>query len=86
MSGAISPLAGKPAPADLLVDVPKLIAAYYTEAPDPAVASQRVCFGTSGHRGSAFERAFNETHILAIAQAICWTTSASSARKRSFTY
>ncbi len=72
MSGAISPLAGKPAPADLLVDVPKLIAAYYTEAPDPAVASQRVSFGTSGHRGSAFERAFNETHILAIAQAICW--------------
>jgi phosphoglucomutase len=72
MSGAISPLAGKPAPADLLVDVPKLIAAYYTEFPDPGVASQRVSFGTSGHRGSAFDRAFNETHILAIAQAICW--------------
>ena len=72
MSGAINPLAGKPAPADLLVDVPKLIAAYYTEVPDPAVAAQRVSFGTSGHRGSAFDCAFNETHILAIAQAICW--------------
>ena len=71
MSGAVSPLAGKPAPAALLVDVPKLISAYYTEMPDPAVASQRVTFGTSGHRGSAFDCAFNETHILAIAQAIC---------------
>jgi len=71
MSGTVSPLAGKPAPAALLVDVPKLISAYYTEVPDPAVASQRVTFGTSGHRGSAFDCAFNETHILAIAQAIC---------------
>ncbi|HEY2886857.1 MAG TPA: phosphoglucomutase (alpha-D-glucose-1,6-bisphosphate-dependent) [Rhizomicrobium sp.] len=71
VTGAISPLAGKPAPADLLVDVPKLVSAYYTEVPDPAVASQRVSFGTSGHRGSAFDCAFNETHILAIAQAIC---------------
>lgn len=69
--GAISPLAGKPAPRSLLVDIPKLVSAYYTEKPDPAVASQRVSFGTSGHRGSSFDCAFNETHILAIAQAIC---------------
>jgi len=66
-----SPLAGKPAPANLLVDLPKLITAYYTERPDPAVASQRVAFGTSGHRGSSFERSFNEAHVLAITQAIC---------------
>jgi phosphoglucomutase len=71
MSSAISPLAGKPPPVELLVDVSKLVSAYYTEVPDLAVASQRVSFGTSGHRGSAFDRAFNETHILAIAQAIC---------------
>jgi phosphoglucomutase len=71
VSGATSPLAGKPAPAALLVDVSKLVSAYYTEAPDPTIASQRVSFGTSGHRGSAFDCAFNETHILAIAQAIC---------------
>jgi phosphoglucomutase len=64
-------LAGKPAPANLLVDLPKLITAYYTERPDPAVASQRVAFGTSGHRGSSFERSFNEAHVLAITQAIC---------------
>src|SRR5271154_5796616 len=67
----ISPLAGKPAEASMLVNVPKLITAYYTEAPDPAVPEQRVSFGTSGHRGSAFDRAFNEGHILAISQAIC---------------
>ena len=54
-----------------MVDVPKLIAAYYTEAPDASVPSQRVAFGTSGHRGSSFDRAFNEEHILAISQAIC---------------
>jgi phosphoglucomutase len=71
MSAAISPLAGKPAPPSLLVNVPRLITAYYTETPDPKVPSQRVSFGTSGHRGSAFERSFNEAHILAIAQAIC---------------
>jgi phosphoglucomutase len=68
---SISPLAGKPAPASILVDVPKLVTAYYTEAPDPAVAAERVAFGTSGHRGSAFARTFNEGHILAITQAIC---------------
>jgi phosphoglucomutase len=55
----------------MLVNVPKLITAYYTEAPDPAVPAQRVAFGTSGHRGTAFNRSFNEDHILAITQAIC---------------
>jgi phosphoglucomutase len=55
----------------MLVDLPKLITAYYTERPDPAIASQRVAFGTSGHRGSSFERSFNEAHVLAITQAIC---------------
>jgi phosphoglucomutase len=65
-----SPLAGKPAPRELLVDVPKLLAAYYTEKPDPDDPLQQVSFGTSGHRGSSFERAFNEDHILAISQAI----------------
>jgi phosphoglucomutase len=67
----LSPLAGKPAPANLLVDLPKLITAYYTERPDPAIPSQRVAFGTSGHRGGSFERSFNESHVLAITQAIC---------------
>src|SRR5579862_1977694 len=65
------PLAGKPAPASMLVNVPRLVSAYYAQRPDPAIASQRVAFGTSGHRGSAFECAFNEAHILAITQAIC---------------
>jgi phosphoglucomutase len=55
----------------MLVNVPRLITAYYTEAPDPAVPAQRVAFGTSGHRGTAFNRSFNEGHILAITQAIC---------------
>ena len=68
---AISPLAGKPAPAALLVDVPRLITAYYTGRPDPSLPAQRVAFGTSGHRGSSFDSAFNESHILAISQAIC---------------
>ena len=67
----ISPYAGKPAEASMLVNVPRLITAYYTEAPDPSVPEQRVAFGTSGHRGSAFKKAFNEWHILAISQAIC---------------
>jgi phosphoglucomutase len=71
MSTAISPLAGKPAPKSLLVDVPKLLAAYADLRPDPAVAAQRVAFGTSGHRGSSFDRSFNEWHVLAITQAIC---------------
>jgi len=68
---SVSPLAGKPADPSMLVNVPRLITAYYTDRPDPAVAAERVAFGTSGHRGSAFDRAFNEWHILAITQAIC---------------
>ncbi|TPG09707.1 alpha-D-glucose phosphate-specific phosphoglucomutase [Rhodanobacter glycinis] len=71
MTQQISPLAGKPAPTSILVDVPKLLAAYVDLKPDPSVPAQRVAFGTSGHRGSSFERSFNETHILAISQAIC---------------
>jgi phosphoglucomutase len=71
MSQKISPLAGKPAPKSILVDVPKLLAAYVDLKPDPSVAAQRVAFGTSGHRGSSLKRSFNETHILAISQAIC---------------
>ena len=67
----LSPLAGKSAPHTLLVDIAKLITAYYTERPDAGVAAQRVMFGTSGHRGSSFERGFNEAHVLAITQAIC---------------
>ena len=67
----VSPLAGKPAAPGMLVNVPRLITAYYTGVPDPSVSEQRVAFGTSGHRGSAFETAFNEWHILAITQAIC---------------
>jgi phosphoglucomutase len=71
MTAAVSPLAGKPVPASILVNVPKLVTAYFSEVPDPAIASQRVSFGTSGHRGSAYACAFNEAHILAIAQAVC---------------
>jgi phosphoglucomutase len=71
MSARISPLAGKPAPASLLVDTGQLTAAYATLRPDPAVAGQRVAFGTSGHRGVSFEHSFNEWHVLAITQAIC---------------
>jgi phosphoglucomutase len=67
----INTLAGKPAPPGILVNVPQLITAYYSEVPDPAVPAQRVAFGTSGHRGSSFKLAFNEWHILAITQAIC---------------
>jgi phosphoglucomutase len=66
-----NPLAGKPAPASMLVDLPKLITAYYTLRPDPSVAAQRVAFGTSGHRGSSFQAGFNEAHVLAMTQAIC---------------
>lgn len=63
--------AGTPALPGDLVDVPRLITAYYADRPDPGVATQRVAFGTSGHRGSSFDRSFNEWHILAITQAIC---------------
>ena len=67
----ISPLAGKPADPSLLINVPEIVTAYYTRRADPAVPAQRVSFGTSGHRGSALDGAFNEAHILAITQAIC---------------
>ena len=67
----ISPLAGKPADQSLLINVPRLVSAYYTGQPDPSIPAQRVVFGTSGHRGSALDNAFNEAHILAITQAIC---------------
>ena len=67
----VSPLAGQLAPESLRVNVPRLVSAYYSERPDPAVPQQRVQFGTSGHRGSAFTNTFNEPHILAIAQAVC---------------
>lgn len=66
----ISPLAGKPATRELLVDIPRLISAYYTERPDPHIFAQQVSFGTSGHRGTSLARSFNEDHILAISQAI----------------
>ena len=66
-----SPLAGKPAPPSVLIDVDKLVAAYFSEHPDPTVAAQRVAFGTSGHRGSAFDLSFNEDHVLATTLAIC---------------
>jgi phosphoglucomutase len=67
----ISPAAGKPAAPSILVNVPKLVTAYYTIQPDPSDTRQQVLFGTSGHRGSSFDGAFNEWHILAITQAIC---------------
>ena len=67
----ISPLAGKPPSPGMLADVPQLVTAYYTLAPDPSVPAQRVAFGTSGHRGSSLDKAFNERHVLAISQAIC---------------
>ena len=72
----LSPLAGKPAPASILVDIPKLVSAYHTGIPDPSVVAQRVAFGTSGHRGSSFDLSFNEWHVLAITQAICEYRSA----------
>jgi phosphoglucomutase len=71
MTETISALAGKPVPQNLLVNIPRLVTAYYALAPDPEIAAQRVSFGTSGHRGSAFASSFNEAHILAITQAVC---------------
>ena len=71
MTTSISPLAGKAAPLSSLIDVAKLVTAYFELRPDPAIAAQRVLFGTSGHRGSAFDGSFNEWHVLAITQAIC---------------
>ena len=67
----VSPLAGKPAEQSMLVNVPRLVTAYYTGVPEPSVPGQRVSFGTSGHRGCAFDTTFNELHVLAISQAIC---------------
>jgi len=71
VSAKVNPLAGKTAEPSMLVNVPRLVTAYFTGVPDPKVASQRVAFGTSGHRGSAFNHAFNEAHILAVSQAVC---------------
>ena len=68
----VNPLAGQPVTPEMLVNIPRLISAYYTGIPDPAIPAQRVTFGTSGHRGSAFSNSFNERHILAIAQALCF--------------
>ena len=67
----VSSLAGKPAPRSMLVNVPRLITAYYSDRPDPHIPEQRVVFGTSGHRGSSLRCSFNEWHVLAITQAIC---------------
>ena len=67
----ISPLAGKPAPESILANIPRLVTGYYAFEPDAAVPAQRVAFGTSGHRGTSLQCAFNEQHILAITQAIC---------------
>jgi len=67
----LSNLAGKVAPSSILVNVPRLISAYFVQSPDPSVAAQRVAFGTSGHRGTSLDASFNEAHILATAQAVC---------------
>ncbi len=67
----VSPLAGKPAEQNILVNIPRLVTAYFTGKPDPSIATEKVSFGTSGHRGSSFKNSFNENHILAITQAIC---------------
>ena len=74
----INPSAGKPPEAANLVDIPKLITAYYADRPDISIPEQRVAFGTSGHRGSSLEAAFNEWHILAITQAICMYRAANN--------
>jgi len=71
LSPKINPLAGQPAPVGSLVNIPRLITAYYSERPDPQIPAQRVSFGTSGHRGCSFDLGFNEAHVLAISQAIC---------------
>ena len=65
------PAPGEPATPAILTNIPRLVTAYYAEVPDPAIARQRVAFGTSGHRGSSFDRTFNEWHVLATSQAIC---------------
>jgi phosphoglucomutase len=68
---SVDPRAGQPPDPSQLANIPRLVTAYYTRRPDPAVREQRVTFGTSGHRGSALDSAFNESHILAITEAIC---------------
>jgi phosphoglucomutase len=71
VAAKVSPLAGKIADPSMLVNIPRLVTAYFANEPDPSVPAQRVAFGTSGHRGSAFNNAFNEDHILAVSQAVC---------------
>ena len=71
MPAKVNPLAGKTAEPSMLVNVPRLVTAYFAGKPDPSNPAQRVAFGTSGHRGSAFNNAFNEAHILAVSQAVC---------------
>src|SRR6218665_584870 len=71
MAAHVSPLAGKTVDPSLLVNVPRLVTAYFAGKPDPSISAQRVAFGTSGHRGSALHNSFNENHILAVSQAIC---------------
>ena len=71
MAAEINPLAGKIVEPSMLANVPRLVTAYFAGKPDPSVPAQRVAFGTSGHRGSALNHAFNEAHILAISQALC---------------
>ena len=68
---SLHPMAGKPAPYEILVNVPRLISTYYLTEPDVSDPAQKVAFGTSGHRGSSFRGNFTENHILAISQAIC---------------
>jgi len=71
MSNELSPLAGKPPTLAMLINIPRLVTAYYINRPAVSVQEQRVAFGTSGHRGSSVENTFNEWHVLAISQAIC---------------
>jgi phosphoglucomutase len=71
MAGQVNPLAGTPAPPAMLLNVPRLVTAYYTQQPDWSIPTQRIAFGTSGHRGNAFDASFNEWHVLAATQAIC---------------
>jgi phosphoglucomutase len=71
VAAKVSPLAGKIADPSMLVNIPRLVTAYFAGQPDPSVPAQRVAFGTSGHRGSSFNNAFNEDHILAVSQAVC---------------
>jgi phosphoglucomutase len=68
---SVHELAGKPAPTELIANIPKLVSAYYTRKPDVSDPLQRVAFGTSGHRGSSLRNSFNEAHIIAISQAVC---------------